>query len=152
MRVPQARALGFARVSLFGEERLCSGQVSQEISQAGVKSGGSQGHGGDPPKKCRQKYLVLANSLVANETSRQPCPNKAFAGGEAAAGEVSLFVPLFENHHFKKNVPDRAAFASLLLTTAKPASLPLQSCSISCFPFISSSLQGHYCSGVGFMK
>lgn len=30
-----------------------------------------------------------------------------------------MFVPLFENHHFKKKAPDRAAFASLLFTTAK---------------------------------
>lgn len=36
------------------------------------------------------------------------------------AGDVSLFVPLFEKHHFKKKkVPDRAAFASLLFAAAK---------------------------------
>lgn len=54
---------------------LCSGKSSSALdkrpkgSQAGVMSGGSQEHGGDPPKKRRQKYLVLANCLVANETS-----------------------------------------------------------------------------------
>jgi len=61
----------------------------------------------DPPKKCGGRNVVLASALVANETNHQPCPNKALAGGQAAAGEVSLlcFVPLFENHHFIKKKP-----------------------------------------------
>lgn len=72
--------------------------------------------------------------------------------GRQQPGRFLCLFPFLRTTTLKKNVPDRAVFASLLLTTAKPAWLPLQSCSGSCFPFISSFLQGHYCSGVGFMK
>lgn len=41
-----------------------------------------------PPRKCSQKYEVLANSLVANEAKGQPLPKKGLC--RKAGSEVSL--------------------------------------------------------------
>lgn len=106
---------------------------------------------GDPPKKCRQKCRVLANSLVANETNCQPCPNKAFAGGQAVAGEVGLLClfPFLRTTTLKKKLQTEQLLPLCSLQQQKANVLPLQSCSISRFPFISSSLQSGICSSAG---
>lgn len=92
-QVPQAETLHFARlcgVSAQGRTVLLRGEHPPGLLRLGPSLGVPRSTEGDPLKKCTQKYVVLANSLVANETNRQPCPNKAFAGGQAVAGEVSL--------------------------------------------------------------
>lgn len=126
-QVPQAEALRFARlcgVSARGRTVLLRDERPPGLLRLGPSLGVPRSTEGDPAKKCTQKYVVLANSLVANETNRQPCPNKAFAGGQAVAGEVSLLFlfPFLRTTALKKSSRQSSLCLSALNSKSRLAS------------------------------
>lgn len=148
-------------VSAQGRAVLLRAKCPTGFLRLGPSLGAPRSTEGDPPKKCRQKYVVLASSLVANETNCQPCPNKAFAGGEAVAGEVSLLClfPFLRTTTLKKSSRQSSLCLSALYNSKKQTCfLCKAAASLASHLFQAPSrvrvaaLHGGYCSGADCIK